>query len=102
MCLLVPSYVISAGCFIFTDIVLEIAGVFRGHTQQCRSIRTLCVTKQVVNKVEVEAMGNVGVPFFGINLAVGLSLALPGFKSDITKGLLGALPQVSSFRTAHI
>ena len=53
--------------------------------------------EQVVNKMEVEAMASVGVPFFGINLAVGLSLALPGFKSDITKGLLGALPQVRLF-----
>ncbi|EIE22654.1 hypothetical protein COCSUDRAFT_47639 [Coccomyxa subellipsoidea C-169] len=51
---------------------------------------------EVVNKMEVEAMASVGVPFFGINLAVGLSLALPGFKSDITKGLLGALPQGAS------
>ncbi len=50
--------------------------------------------EQVVNRLEVEAMGNVGVPFFGINLAVGLSLALPGFTTDMTKGLLGALPQV--------
>ncbi|CAL8470646.1 g10188 [Coccomyxa elongata] len=51
---------------------------------------------EVVNKLEVEAMGNVGVPFFGINLAVGLSLALPGFTTDMTKGLLGALPQGAS------
>ena len=90
-----PSYVISAGCFYTQCCCSGNCWSFQGHTQQCRSVRTLCVTKQVVNKVEVEAMGNVGVPFFGINLAVGLSLALPGFKSDITKGLLGALPQVS-------
>jgi hypothetical protein len=49
---------------------------------------------QVVNRVEVDAMANVGVPFFGVNLAVGLSVALPGLRDDITRGLLGALPQV--------
>lgn len=49
---------------------------------------------QVVNRVEVEALANVGVPFFGVNLAVGLSVALPGFRDDITRGLLCALPQV--------
>lgn len=58
------------------------------------SLVTEHVCEQVVNKMEVEAMANVGVPFFGINLAVGLSLALPGFKTDITIGILGALPQV--------
>ena len=44
--------------------------------------------------MEVEAMGAVGVPFFAMGIAVGVSLALPGFKSDMTKGMLGALPQV--------
>lgn len=39
-------------------------------------------------------MSAVGVPFFCMSIAVGLSLALPGFKSDMTKGILGALPQV--------
>lgn len=51
---------------------------------------------QVVNKMEVEAMGAVGVPFFAMSIAVGVSLALPGFKSDMTKGMLGALPQARS------
>lgn len=35
-----------------------------------------------------------GVPFYAINLAVGISLAIPGFQTDIAKGLLHALPQV--------
>ena len=48
---------------------------------------------QVVNRTEVEAMIGGGVPFFAINLAVGISLAIPGFQSDIAKGLLHALPQ---------
>ena len=34
-----------------------------------------------------------GVPFFAINLAVGISLAIPGFQTDMAKGLLHALPQ---------
>ena len=41
----------------------------------------------------MEAMIGGGVPFFAINLAVGISLAIPGFQSDIAKGLLHALPQ---------
>ncbi len=51
-------------------------------------------TMQVVNKTEVEAMDAGGVPFYAINLAVGISLAIPGFQTDIAKGLLHALPQV--------
>lgn len=48
---------------------------------------------QVVNKTEVTRLGDVGVPFFGINLSVGLSLALPGFQTDMAKGLLNNMPQ---------
>ncbi len=54
----------------------------------------MCDASQVVNKPEVEAMNAGGVPFYAINLAVGISLAIPGFQTDIAKGLLHALPQV--------
>lgn len=47
---------------------------------------------QVVNKAEVVEMGDLGVRHFGINLSVGLSLALPGFQSDMAKGLLNNMP----------
>ena len=50
-------------------------------------------TAQVVNKTEVTRLGDIGVPFFGINLSVGLSLALPGFQTDMAKGLLNNMPQ---------
>ncbi len=47
---------------------------------------------QVVNKTELTRLGDAGVPFFGINLSVGLSLALPGFQTDMAKGLLNNMP----------
>ncbi len=47
---------------------------------------------QVVNRTELTRLGDVGVPFFGINLSVGLSLALPGFQTDMAKGLLNNMP----------
>ena len=37
-------------------------------------------------------MGDNGVLHYGINLSVGLSLALPGFQSDMAKGLLNNMP----------
>ena len=37
-------------------------------------------------------MGKLGVPFYGINLSVGLSVAIPGFASDMAHGLLGEMP----------
>lgn len=54
---------------------------------------TVSSTAQVVNKTEVTRLGDIGVPFFGINLSVGLSLALPGFQTDMAKGLLNNMPQ---------
>ena len=46
----------------------------------------------MVNRTELSRLGDVGVPFFGINLSVGLSLALPGFQTDMAKGLLNNMP----------
>lgn len=40
----------------------------------------------------MEGLGRTGVVFFGINLSVGLSVAVPGFASDMAHGLLGELP----------
>lgn len=40
----------------------------------------------------MQAMSQAGVGLFGVNLAVGLSLALPNFATDMAKGLLADLP----------
>lgn len=41
---------------------------------------------------EMEGLGKAGVVFYGINLSVGLSVAIPGFASDMAHGLLGEMP----------
>lgn len=41
---------------------------------------------------EVEGLSRAGVVFYGINLSVGLSVAIPGFASDMAHGLLGEMP----------
>ena len=41
---------------------------------------------------ELDGLGKLGVVFFGINLGVGISVALPGFASDLAHGLLGEMP----------
>ena len=41
-------------------------------------------------------MSDAGVGLFGVNLAVGLSLALPNFATDMAKGLLANLPYGSA------
>ena len=33
-----------------------------------------------------------GVPLYAVNLAVGVSLTMPGVAADIAKGILGNLP----------
>ena len=33
-----------------------------------------------------------GVPLYAVNLAVGVSLTMPGIAADIAKGILGNLP----------
>ncbi|KAL4444701.1 hypothetical protein ABPG77_002518 [Micractinium sp. CCAP 211/92] len=47
---------------------------------------------EVVNMQELQAMERFQVPFFGMNLSVGLSVSLQGFGLQVAKGLLGELP----------
>jgi len=47
---------------------------------------------EVVNLKEMKAMEPMGVPFYGLNLSVGLSIAIPGFGADVAAGILGELP----------
>jgi indole-3-glycerol phosphate synthase len=47
---------------------------------------------EVVNAREAEALARQGLGFFGINLAVGLQVAVPGFAADVAKGVLSDLP----------
>ena len=64
-----------------------------GIAAACQTAIFIGSIAQVVNKTEVNRLGDIGVPFFGINLSVGLSLALPGFQTDMAKGLLNNMPQ---------
>lgn len=41
---------------------------------------------------ELDGLSRMGVVFYGINLGVGISVALPGFASDLAHGLLGEMP----------
>ena len=47
---------------------------------------------QVVNAREVAELEHAGVPLYAVNLAVGVSLTMPGVAADIAKGILGNLP----------
>ena len=41
---------------------------------------------------EVDFLGSKGVVFYAINMAVGISIAIPGFANDLAHGVLGQLP----------
>ena len=52
----------------------------------------LCLPLQVVNNAEVQKLEKLQVPFYAINCSVGLTLAIPSFRQDLAKGLLGNMP----------
>eukprot|EP00897_Mesotaenium_endlicherianum_P007879 jgi/Mesen1/7119/ME000369S06441 len=58
----------------------------------------LDVIVEVVNKMEADEMRNLGIPLYGVNLSVSLSLGIPGFKQDIARSLVRDL----SFGAASI
>jgi hypothetical protein len=47
---------------------------------------------EIVNLAELKAMETYGVPFFALNISVGLSVKIAGFGSDVAAGILGELP----------
>lgn len=51
---------------------------------------------QVVNLEELKGMEKLGVPFFGMNLGVALSVGIPGFRTEVATGLLNNLPAGTS------
>lgn len=42
---------------------------------------------EVVNAAELRQVSQFGVPFFGVNLCVQLSVSIPGFSADVAKGI---------------
>lgn len=52
---------------------------------------------EIVNMNELRSLEGTGSPppFFGLNISVSLSVSIPGFGSDVAKGLLGELPYES-------
>ena len=55
-------------------------------------LSALAACLQVVNAREVAELEHAGVPLYAVNLAVGVSLMMPGVAADIAKGILGNLP----------
>ena len=47
---------------------------------------------EVINLKEVEGLAKSGVVFYSVNISVGISVSLPGFSSDLAKGIVGNLP----------
>jgi indole-3-glycerol phosphate synthase len=56
---------------------------------------------KVVNLLEVEGLAKAGVVFYGINISVGISIAIPGFSADLAHGILGHLPFGAVSVTLH-
>lgn len=52
----------------------------------------LDIPVEVVNITELQSMEKMGVPFYAMNISVGLSVGIVGFSNDVVRGVLGELP----------
>lgn len=52
----------------------------------------LDIPVEVVNIAELQSMEKMGVPFYAMNISVGLSVGIVGFSNDVVRGVLGELP----------
>eukprot|EP00850_Spirogloea_muscicola_P007707 SM000039S14537 [mRNA] locus=s39:758425:759456:+ [translate_table: standard] len=52
----------------------------------------LDVIVEVFNAIELEDLRPLEVPLYGVNLSLGLSLSLPGFREHVATSLIQALP----------
>ncbi|GLI62069.1 hypothetical protein VaNZ11_004496 [Volvox africanus] len=73
-------------------IINQVTGRGTGVMSSFSAALGLDAPVEVVNAREVEQLAKLGVVFYAINVAVGLSVAMPGFSNRIAHGLLGELP----------
>ncbi|KAH7619923.1 hypothetical protein Ndes2526B_g05168 [Nannochloris sp. 'desiccata'] len=83
----------EAGCAGVVGIIASVTGA-RGTPvmSSFSSALGLDAPVEIVNLAELKAMETFGVPFFALNISVGLSVRIAGFGSDVAAGLLGELP----------
>lgn len=82
----------EAGAAGVLGVVAQVCGRGTGVMSSFSAAIGLDAPVEVVNAREAEALGRQGLGFFGVNLAVGLQVAVPGFAADVAKGVLSDLP----------
>ncbi|GLC35625.1 hypothetical protein PLESTB_000186800 [Pleodorina starrii] len=82
----------EAGAAGALGIINQVTGRGTGVMSSFSAALGLDAPVEVVNAREVEQLAKQGVVFYAINVAVGLSVAVPGFANRIAHGLLGELP----------
>ncbi|KAK9833868.1 hypothetical protein WJX74_008352 [Apatococcus lobatus] len=82
----------AAGAAGLLGIITQVSGRGTAVMSSYAAALGLDAPVEVCNRTDVQAMSQAGVGLFGVNLAVGLSLALPNFATDMAKGLLADLP----------
>lgn len=83
----------EAGCSGFIGVVASVTGP-RGTPvlSSFSAALGLDCPVEIVNLKELKAMEQYGVPFYAMNISVGLSVAIAGFGRDVADGLLGEMP----------
>jgi indole-3-glycerol phosphate synthase len=82
----------EAGAAGVVGVVAQVSGRGTGVMSSFSAAIGLDAPVEVVNAREAEALARQGLGFFGVNLGVGLQVAVPGFAADVAKGVLGGLP----------
>lgn len=82
----------EAGAAGALGLIAQVTGRGTGVMSSFSAALGLDAPVEVVNAKEVAALAAQGVVFYAINVAVGLSVAVPGFANQIAHGLLGELP----------
>ena len=83
----------EAGCAGVVGIIASVTGA-RGTPVMSSFSAALGMDApvEIVNLAELKAMDASGVPFYALNISVGLSVQIAGFGKDVAAGLLGELP----------
>lgn len=82
----------EAGAAGVLGVVAQVSGRGTGVMSSFSAAIGLDCPVEVVNSREAEALARQGLGFFGVNLGVGLQVAVPGFAADVARGVLSDLP----------
>lgn len=82
----------ESGCSGVIGVITSVTGKGTPILSSYASALGLDCPVEIVNMSELQSLEPYEVPFYGLNISIGLSVSIAGFGADVAEGLLGQFP----------